>query len=703
MNHAPHPDNASVIPPQLLAGIAADDADLARGERLSEILAELEVNPVMRRAAALYPLAAAGRLPGTSIREACGPDCAGLVEHLCHLPEIDELELTGSDGLEARQSENLRRMLLAMVADIRVIVIRLADQLDRIRQARDASPELQRALARATRNLYAPLANRLGIWQLKWELEDWAFRFLEPEAYHAIARHLAERRADREQYIRDFMARLDSALQDEGIQGEIKGRPKHLYSIWRKMQRKQLDLDQLYDLRAVRVLVDTVAQCYTVLGVVHSLWTPVRAEFDDYIATPKENGYRSLHTAVVGPGGRPVEVQIRTHEMNQQAELGIAAHWRYKENARADQAMDRKIAWLRQLLDPEESAGESDFIDRFKSEIFEDRVYVLTPRGEIIDLPAGATPLDFAYHIHTDIGHRCRGARVNGRMTALTTPLNSGNQVEIIVAKSGEPSRDWLLPQLGYLVSPRARAKVKAWFRQRDHGLHVNDGRALLERELTRLGAGDLPYEKLLVHFPTAPDLDTLLALIGAGDISPAQLAGAVERETGGGAKPTRPVSRPRARRQDRAGIQVSGVGNLMTQTARCCRPVPPDSIVGFITRGRGVTVHRADCRNILRAQQENPGRLIEVSWQTGEQQPQYPARLAIEAHDRNGLLHDVTNALSAEHVPITALDSRVDRASGTAHLQVALEIRDLEQLSRVLSRLNRLPGVFAARRQSSQ
>lgn len=683
----------------LLAGLPESGAR-SRGERLDALLRNLDVDPAMQAAAALFPPVAAGELPAERVREACGDDCANLIDSLRHLPEAEQLEFGDPDSLAATQAENLRRMLLAMVADVRVIVLRLADQLDRLREARTADAATQHALGLATRDLYAPLANRLGIWQLKWELEDWAFRYLERERYTDIARRVAEKRADRERYIVDFMQALDVALQAEGIHGEIKGRPKHLYSIWRKMRRKQLDLDQLYDLRAVRVLVNTVAQCYAALGVVHSQWTPIRQEFDDYIATPKENGYRSLHTAVIGPEGRAVEVQIRTHEMNRQAELGIAAHWRYKENVRQDQAMDRKIAWLRQLLEPGEAEADSDFIDRFKTEIFEDRVYVLTPRGEIVDLPAGATPLDFAYHIHTDIGHRCRGARVNGRMVTLTTTLHSGDQVEIITAKSGEPSRDWLLPQLGYLASPRARAKVKAWFRQRDHGLHVSDGRNLLERELQRLGAADLPYERLLGQFANVPDLESLLALIGAGDITPAQLAGAVERETGTHTRRA-PQIRPSRRRPDKAGIKVNGVGNLMTHTARCCQPVPPDPIIGFITRGRGVTVHRTDCRNALRAQTESPGRLVEVSWQTGAGEPHYPARLAIEAHDRTGLLRDITNTLSAEHVSITALDSRVDRDDGIAHLQVDLEIRDLEQLSRVLSRLNRLAGIYSAARLS--
>lgn len=687
----------------LLSGTKA--AVHERAGVLESILRELTLAEPILQAGRLFPLAQAGLLSREDIAANHGPEVAQLVHDVIELPVLNAAGLLPAEGgLSPDQGENLRKMLIAMVRDVRVVLIRLADQLAQLRGLKAAPPERRQAAARVSREIYAPLANRLGIWQLKWELEDLAFRYLEPATYKQIAGWLAERRADRETYIAEVTALLETRLRQERIRAEVRGRPKHIYSIWRKMQRKETAFENLYDLRALRVLVDNIADCYAVLGIVHGLWPHIPREFDDYIANPKENLYQSLHTAVVGPHGKPLEIQIRTHEMDRHAELGVAAHWRYKEGSGTDPALEQKIAWLRQLLEPgDEAAAEQDLIARFKQEIFEDRVYVITPKGRIMDLPAGSTPLDFAYHVHTHVGHRCRGAKVNGRMVQLTQALRNGDQVEILTARDGAPSRDWLIPQLGYLVSPRARAKVKAWFRQQDHEHNSGQGRSLVERELHRLGAGDLKYEELAREFSTAPTLEAFFALVGSGDITTAQLAGAVQRLVGVPAARTPAplrVSRPgkTARRSD-GGIKVRGVGNLLTHIARCCHPVPPDPIIGFITRGRGVTIHRRDCRSLSRTgREQTESRLIDVAWGHADDRT-YPVDIAIEAHDYHGLLRDISAVMAATEVNITALQSAVDRSTGIAGIQLTVEIADLEQLSHLLNRLHQLPRIIGARR----
>lgn len=694
MNASAPADNKNPLP-AAEALTAAGDAACRRGAAVAEILAGLELGREMLAAGRLAAPVAAGRLALDTVAEHCGAEVAGLVREVNELPVPDAVDSLADDAPPSpAQGENLRKMLLAMVRDVRVMLIRLADQLVLTREARHAERDRQQALARAAREIYAPLANRLGIWQLKWEFEDLAFRFLEPDNYRRVAAWLAERRADREAYIARAIEAIRVLLREEGIAADIQGRPKHLYSIWRKMQRKQVDIDALYDLRAIRVLVETVRDCYAVLGAVHGRWRYVPGEFDDYIATPKENGYRSLHTVVFGPEGKALEIQIRTREMHRQAELGVASHWRYKEGAGHDSSLEERIARLRALLESVQE-GDQDFIERFREEIFEDRVYVFTPRGEILDLPAGATPLDFAYYVHTDIGHRCRGARVNGKLTPITQPLKTGDRVEILTAKRGEPSRDWLIPQLGYLATPRARAKVRAWFRQQDHEANIGQGRAILERELTRLGADDLPYERLLEAFPAIPSLDGLFALLGSGDLTTAQLAGAVQRVAGLDRRP-RPAPRRTPRRHSGGPpVRIKGVDNLLTQLARCCRPIPPEPITGFITRGRGITIHRRDCGNVRKAE---PGRLLEAEWESGAEQT-HPVEVSIEARDRHGILRDISAALGAEQTGIAALDSRVEPGTGLARINVTVNIRDLAQLSRLLHLVSRVPGVLSARR----
>ena len=503
-------------------------------------------------------------------------------------------------------------MFLAMVQDVRVVLIKLADHVQALRQmvrSRDESARREAALAR---DVFAPLANRLGVWHLKWELEDLAFRILEPETYQTIARLLDEKRPDRERYIETVAAVLKGELARAGIAAEVTGRPKHLFSIYKKMRRKGVDFDALHDVRAVRVLVDDVKDCYAVLGIVHNLWSPIPKEFDDYIARPKSNQYRSLHTAVIGPEGKAVEVQIRTHEMHQHSELGVAAHWRYKEDTRHDRSYDEKIAWLRQILAWQDEVTDAGKLgEQLKTEFFGDTVYVLTPQGRVIDLPQGATPIDFAYHVHTELGHRCRGARVDGAMVPLNTPLTNAQQVEIVAAKQGGPSRDWLNPALGFLKSPAARAKVRQWFARQNFEADVAQGRSLLDKELQRQGLTALNLDKLAADMGYAR-LSDLLAEIARGTVGPKQLQEALKPEPAEAApEPAQPVAR-KARSTRSGSVLVVGVDKLLTVPAKCCKPAPPDAIIGFVTRGRGVSVHRADCANVKRL---DPERRVTAAW----------------------------------------------------------------------------------------
>ncbi|WP_045767762.1 RelA/SpoT family protein [Xanthomonas albilineans] len=604
-------------------------------------------------------------------------------------------------GREAgRNSEGLRRLLLSIVQDLRVVPILLARQLAQMRVADKASEEQRRALAQLTRDIHAPLANRLGIWQLKWELEDLAFRDLEPDTYRRIAREVDESRLARERYIEAVKKTLSKALAVQGLRAEISGRPKHIYSIWRKMQKKRLAFDQLYDLRAVRVMVDDVAACYAALGVVHALWVPVPSEFDDYIARPKANDYRSLHTAVVGPEGRTIEVQIRTHEMHAQAELGVAAHWKYKEGGKgAEKAFDRKITWMRQLLEHSQDGEQGGLAGALDAELVEDRVYALTPMGEVIDLPQGATPLDFAYHVHTMVGHRCRGAKVNARIVPLTHKLRSGDRVEILTGKEAEPRRDWLLPANGYLASGRSRDKVRAWFHKLDRARNVQAGKELLERELKRLGlqhADLLPAAKKF-H---ADSVEELYIQVALGDVGPSQIGRALHEAERAAAQPLAPtLPRPTARRTGlvNSKFTVQGVGNLLVQLARCCQPVAGEPIVGYLTRTRGVTVHRRDCAAFARLAASHPQRVLPVEW--GQAGGGYEVDVLVRAVDRRWLLKDITNLIAQEEAHVLEINSDNLRDSGRAQLRLRLKVGDYGQLSTLLGKLDALPGVHEARR----
>jgi GTP pyrophosphokinase len=596
-------------------------------------------------------------------------------------------------------SEGLRRLLLAIVRDLRVVPVLLALQLARLRHAA-ALPEPQRTeLARLAADILAPLANRLGIWQLKWEIEDLAFRFQHPDTYQRIARLLDEKRGAREQYIEDVKAQLRAALHESGIDADVAGRPKHIYSIWKKMQRKDVPFGELYDIRAVRVLVGDVAACYAALGVVHQVWTPIAKEFDDYIARPKPNGYRSLHTAVIGPEGRALEVQIRTREMHEQAELGVAAHWRYKEGGGADASFERKIAWMRQLLESSEG-DERTLQEGLKSDLVEDRVYVLTPQGKVMDLPRGATVLDFAYAVHTEVGHRCRGAKINGRIVTLDSKPATGDAVEILTAKASAPRRDWLQPSSGFLVTGRARDKVRAWFHKLDRAQNLVEGRELLEKELRRLGLLGADLAPVLPRLRLATPDDLMVAL-SLGDVSPAQVSRALHEAQQPKEAPALPPI-PAAAARDKVGARsdslvVDGVGNLLMQLARCCQPVPGDAIAGYLTRGRGISVHRADCAALSRLLARDPDRAMPVSW--GRAGGTYAVDVAIHGLDRKSLLKDITTLIAQEGIHINAVASRTDDSRGLADLRLTLKVGDFEQLSKLLARLAGVPGVRDARR----
>ena len=611
---------------------------------------------------------------------------------VARLLEADSLEVAWQPGHD-EDAEGLRRLLLALVRDVRVLLIVVADRLATLRAIAGADDEVRRRIAQRVAAIHAPLANRLGIWQLKWELEDLIFRYQQPDLYHRIARLLDERRADRERYITTFVADLKARLAEAGVQAEVRGRPKHIYSIWRKMHRKNLVFDQVFDVRAVRVLVDSVADCYTTLGVAHAQWHPIPGEFDDYIANPKPNGYRSLHTAVFGPGGKPVEIQIRTTSMHEEAELGVAAHWRYKEGGAHDPAFQRKLNAMRQLL--EGRGDDDDFLADFGADDDEERVYAMTPRGQVIDLRAGATVLDFAYHVHTDIGHRCRGAKVNGRIVPLTRVLANGEQVEILTGKEPDPSRDWMVPSLGYLATPRARAKVRQWFKKADHDRNVADGRDVLDKDLKRLGVSHSDLRSIVGRF-NKHDLEGLYEAVGVGEITPGQVANALQKDTDDTGD-SLPVAPP-ARRQDGGEILIEGVGNLLTTMARCCSPVPGDPIIGFVTRGRGVSVHRRDCANAARLISEQPGRLLEVEW-AQRSGSRYRADVGISAWDRPGLIRDIGNLLVACHSDVLSMSSDVDPTSGQAQIRLSLRVADFEHLSQLLNRLTSLPSVFEAHR----
>ncbi len=666
---------------------------------VAEIVRTLEADDDVVVAALLRPLLDAKVLDPAAAARRFGEPATRLARELNQLGQFGlPPDWTPERGLEAGQAEALRKMLLAVVGDVRLVVVRLAEQLQKMRAAKAWDDDARRRVAIETREVYAPLANRLGVWQVKWELEDLAFRYLQPFDYRRIAAALKSRRSERELYIVELKSALQAALREAGIVARIDGRPKHIFSIWRKMQAKHLEFEQLMDIRAARVLVDSVAECYGALGVVHSLWQFIPGEFDDYIATPKDNLYRSIHTAVIGPGGEPVEIQIRTHEMHANAERGVAAHWRYKEGGRSDQAYERKINELRNLLAPAEG-GETgrDFLDRVRVDLFQDRIYALSPRGEIIDVPVGGTPLDFAYQVHTDLGHRTRGAKVNGRMVPLDHRLRNSDTVEIIAGKMPQPSRDWLSPQSGFLASPRHRNKVRAWFRKLNETDNKAEGRAMFEREMQRLGLASVPIPDLLAELKLV-STEALHEAMGLGDVTPAQVAGAVQRllHERDGIKEAPPRPRPEAEREPETHVQ--GIGDLLSTYAGCCKPVPPEPIVGYITVGRGVSIHARACQNLARLSTMAPARVLAVTW-GATSGGEFPVDVEIEAFDRRGLVRDVSAALADEKISIRGMNTLTDPRDSIARMRIGISITGLPQLSKVLARIAQLPNVIAARR----
>ena len=602
-----------------------------------------------------------------------------------------------------RNPEGMRRLLLALVRDLRVVPIVLARQLSRMRAAWRLPSEEQQALAQMTRDIHAPLANRLGIWQLKWELEDLAFRILEPETYLRIARLLDDKRAGRERFIAKVMTQLRTTLREQGIEADIAGRPKHIFSIWKKMRRKDAPISELYDLRAVRVLVDDVPTCYAVLGLVHAQWLPVPSEFDDYIARPKPNGYRSLHTAVVGPEGKTVEVQIRTREMHAQAELGVAAHWRYKEGGAAGgAAMDKRIAWMRKLLEQAAEAakdGEASPLGAMEGELVEDRVYALTPKGEVVDLQQGATVLDFAYQVHTMVGHRCRGAKVDGRIVQLNHQLRSGERVEILTGKTAEPSRDWLQANSGFLASNRSREKVRSWFNKLDRARNLQAGRELLDRDLRRMGLLHADLQPVLGRF-NVDSVDDLLVLVALGDVGPNQVGRALLDLEKPAEEPAPPPPSALAKPSVSAAgtVTVQGVDNLLAQVARCCQPLPGEPIVGYLTRTRGVSVHRPDCASFLRLSTKEPARVLPVEW--GARGGGHEVAIRVDAVDRKWLLKDITTLVAQQGIQVLGLHAEQLRdGHGRVRIGVRVKVSDYGQFGLLLGRLEALPGVESARR----
>ncbi|GIZ13295.1 GTP diphosphokinase [Pseudomonas sp. NCCP-436] len=677
------------------------------GLDIAEILADLKLDQDSLVAAVIYRGVREGQVSLATVHQRFGAVVAKLIEGVLRMAAISasinprESVVVGSQT----QVENLRKMLVAMVDDVRVALIKLAERTCAIRAVKEADEEKRQRVAREVFDIYAPLAHRLGIGHIKWELEDLSFRYLEPEQYKQIARLLHERRLDREQYINDAMAHLRLELESAGIKADISGRAKHIYSIWRKMQRKGLQFSQIYDVRAVRVLVPEVRDCYTTLGIVHTLWRHIPKEFDDYIANPKENGYRSLHTAVLGPEGKVLEVQIRTHAMHEEAELGVCAHWRYKgtDVKSGSNHYEEKISWLRQVIEWHEELGDiGGLAEQLRVDIEPDRVYVFTPDGHAIDLPKGATPLDFAYRVHTEIGHACRGAKINGRIVPLTYSLQTGEQVEIITSKQGAPSRDWLNPNLGYVTTSRARAKIVHWFKLQDRDQNVAAGRQLLERELARLALSGVDFDKL-AEKANLKSSEDMYAALGAGDLRLAHVVGLaqqlVEPERGNEQLELIPRKAQGFRPGKRGDIQIQGVGNLLTQMAGCCQPLPGDPIVGYITLGRGVTIHRQDCPTALQQSGREPERMIQVSWGPVPVQT-YPVEIAIKAYDRSGLLRDVTQVLLNEKLNVLAVNTRSNKEDNTASMSITVEIPGLDALGRLLARISQLPNIIEARRQ---
>ncbi|WP_163650130.1 GTP diphosphokinase [Modicisalibacter sp. 'Wilcox'] len=682
-----------------------DGSSFRTGLEMADILGELRLDQEALEAAVLYRAVREGQIALVAIEKRFGAGVARLIDGVLNMAAISQQQTPSHGMSQHNQQENLRKMLVTMIDDVRVALIKIAERTCALRQVREAPREKQLSVAREVFDIYAPLAHRLGIGHLKWELEDLSFRYLHEDDYKTIARLLAEKRVDRDHYIQDVVATLKQLLEQNHIHRyEVSGRAKHIYSIWRKMKRKHIDFSQVYDVRAVRILVPEVADCYTALGIVHSRWHHVPNEFDDYIANPKKNGYQSLHTALIGPENKVLEIQIRTFAMHEEAELGVCAHWRYKGHdvGGKSRSYEEKIAWLRQVLEWQDEVGDlGDLREGLSSDVAPDRIYVFTPDGHVIDLPRVATPIDFAYRVHTEIGHRCRGAKVDGRIVPLTYRLKTGQQVEILTATRGGPSRDWLNPSLGYVKTSRARSKIQSWFKHQAREQNLEEGRALFEKEFRRLDLEGLDLATLAgaVNYGSPDDM---YAAIGAGDLRIGQVLHQAQQlfgDTDDEEQLDRLLAKPRrSPKSPGEGITVLGVGNLKTIMANCCHPVPGEQIIGYITQGRGVTIHRQDCPNILQLRSEEPGRIVDVEW--GDQaRTQYPVDIEIEAWDRSGLLRDVTHVLSHDRVNVLGVNTRTNKDDNVARLHITLEVDGLESLGRIFSRIQQLPNVIDVKR----
>lgn len=692
--------------------IASGSSSLRTGLEMADILGELQMDEDTLIAAILYRAVRENQIALPAVAEHFGDAVAKLIQGVIDMAAISQIQMPADGvvfGQNKSQLENLRKMLVTMIDDVRVALIKLAERTCAIREVKRAPRDKRLRVAREVFEIYAPLAHRLGIGYIKWELEDLSFRYLEEEQYKNIARLLSEKRLDRTEYIEKVIALLKEKLKADGIEAQVQGRAKHIYSIWRKMKRKNIDFSEVYDVRAVRIMVPDVKSCYAALGIIHGLWHHIPHEFDDYIATPKENGYRSLHTAVVGPEGKVLEVQIRTSDMHEEAELGVCAHWLYKgtDTKKSSNSYEDKIAWLRQVLEWHEEVGDATGLrEELRNDVAPDRIYIFTPDGHVVDLPHDATPVDFAYRVHTEVGHRCRGAKVNGRIVPLTYHLKTGDQVEILTSENSRPSRDWLNPALGYALTSRTRAKIQSWFKLQDRDQNVIEGKQLLEKEFKQLGLSGLDIKKLAkaVNYNTDEDM---YAALGAGDLRIGQVLSVAQNLFGETDDEEQLEKFLMQRRFHASGknsddITIHGVGNLMTQIAKCCHPVPGDNIVGYITVGRGVSIHREDCNNALQLKEDDPHRMINVEW--GEKtEHMYSVDIRIRAWDRSGLLRDITSVLANEKVNVLSVNTLTDKKENQANILITLEVTGLQVLGRVLNRIEQLPNILDVQRFSEK
>ncbi|NOI68396.1 GTP diphosphokinase [Vibrio sp. 99-8-1] len=694
---------------EMLQGKEQAELLLWRGREMIEILITLSMDRATLISAQLFPVVSSGFFEPELLEEKYGKEIIKLIDGVEEMAAIGQLNVTLDGSAASGQVDNVRRMLLAMVDDFRCVIIKLAERICNLREVKDQPDEIRQSVAKECANIYAPLANRLGIGQLKWEIEDYAFRYQHSDTYKQIAKQISERRIVREQYIDNFVSDLMSEIEALNINAEVSGRPKHIYSIWRKMQKKNLAFDELFDVRAVRIIADKLQDCYATLGIVHTKYKHLPSEFDDYVANPKPNGYQSIHTVILGPEGKTIEIQIRTKQMHEDSELGVAAHWKYKEGASSGRSgYDEKITWLRKLLDWQEEMSDSgEMLDELRSQVFDDRVYAFTPRGDVVDLPMGATPLDFAYHIHSEVGHRCIGTKVAGRIVPFTHQLEMGDQVEIITQKEPNPSRDWLNPSLGFVHSGRARAKINAWFRKQSREKNLEAGKEILENELTKIGAtlkdaNEYALKRFNVNTP-----DELYAGIGSGDLRINQIINHInalvnkptaEEEDQQALEKLQESKRTTHNRPHKDAVVVEGVDNLMTHLARCCQPIPGDTIAGYITQGRGISVHRGDCEQLLELRLHAPERIIDTVW-GNDFVGSYILTLRVEAMERSGLLKDITTLLANEKLKVTTMKSRNDYKRQLSIMDFDIEVKNIELLSRIISRLEQIKDVVSVKR----